>query len=462
MSNRLPLPGDLIDGRYRVQRAIGAGSMGAVYEASHHVTGKQFALKWLMPGLTRVPDAVERFIREARIGALIEHPNLVEVYDIGQDADSLYIVMELLEGEPLSERLARGPLPPRAACELLCPCMEAVAAAHAARVIHRDLKPANIFVCTATRAVPEHARVLDFGVSKLAGGSQLDKWSMTAPGLVLGTPDYMAPEQMRGEDIDARADVYAFGVILYEALSGELPFQAESFADLVAQVLTATPRPIEKLTALPAGLASIVGKAMAREPADRFESIQALLEALAPYRARSYELRPTLLGLVEQPLDKASARVGSPGVLEPLDVPRPPRSSSAGPIVAFLGAVAFVVASTWAAGGRDVDEPLQTSASALQQTDLDETPPEPEDRSGKPAASPTSKVRALETLADAREATKAAKAAADRERRALPQRRTTSLQTPAAARVVPNTDLKERPITSLRLDNGLYDPFEAR
>jgi serine/threonine protein kinase len=447
VSSRLPLPGDLIDGRYRVQRGLGAGSMGAVYEATHHVTGKRFALKWLMPELTKVPGAIERFIREAQIGAQFEHPNLVEVYDIGQDAGSLYIVMELLHGEPLSEHLSRiKRLTPRAACELLCPCMEAVALAHGAGVIHRDLKPANIFVCRSSTSVPEHARVLDFGVSKLLSGSRLDRqhWTATTPGIVLGTPHYMAPEQMRGEDVDARADVYAFGVILYEVLSGEPPFQKESFADLVVQVLTETPRSLDRLAALPKRLAEIVAKAMAREPADRFDSMASLLEALAPFRAGH-----------DEPLQ----------VVEPAEVPRPPRSSNVRSIAAFLAALAFVVAGTWATRNTPAEQAPQTGEAALQAPELANQ--EPEEPALEPNTSPTTKLREIEAVADAREATKAARAARDPERRAIAHRRTTPASraedAPSAVRADTSPDtLEERPITFQRLSNGLIDPFGTR
>jgi eukaryotic-like serine/threonine-protein kinase len=448
--------------------------MGAVYEASHHVTGKRFALKWLMPELTSVHGAVERFIREAQIGAQFEHPNLVEVYDIGQAGGSLYIVMELLEGEPLSERLARVlRLTPRAACELLCPCMEAVALAHEAGVIHRDLKPGNIFVCRSSTSVPEHARVLDFGVSKLASGSQLDRqqWTTTTPGVVLGTPHYMAPEQMRGEHVDARADVYAFGVILYEVLSGEPPFQADSFADLVVQVLTEAPRSLDRLAALPEGLAEIVAKAMAREPADRFDSIAALLDALAPYRAGRFERCPTILYLQEPPAAQASRRCEVPAggmsplrVVERAEVPRPPRSSNVGSIAAFVAALAFVVAGTWATRSTPEEQALETSEAALEDLELAE---EPDERALEPKASSSTKVREIEAVADARDATKAARAARDPERRAIPPRRTTptspAQDTPPAVRASPSPDtLTERPITIHRLSNGLIDPFDAR
>jgi serine/threonine protein kinase len=318
--------------------------------------------------------------------------------------------------------------------------------AHGLGVIHRDLKPANIFVCRSTTFVSEHARVLDFGVSKLATGAQLDRHPkiMTTPGMVLGTPQYMAPEQMRGEDVDARADIYAFGVILYEVLSGEQPFQAESLADLLAQVLTETPRSLDCLAALPEGLAEIVAKAMAREPADRFDSMASLLEALAPFRAGREERRcdapPSL------------------HVLERAEMPRVPRRSNAGSMAAFVAALAFVVAGTWVTKRTPAEQALETSEAALQEPDLAS---QGEDPGLEPNVSPTAKIRELEAVADAREATKAARAPA---RPAIARRRATPAspaeERPSIPRANPSPDtLKERPITIQRLSNGLIDPF---
>lgn len=450
VSNTMPQPGDLIDGRYRVQRALGAGSMGAIYEVSHHVTGKRFALKRLNPELTKVPGAVERFIREAKIGAQFEHPNFIEVYDIGQDADSLFIVMELLEGEPLSERLTKiRRLKPRTACELLCPCMEAIALAHAAGVIHRDLKPANIFVCKSSAFVPEHARVLDFGVSKLASDSQLHRHerTLTTPGMVLGTLHYMAPEQMRGEKVDARADVYAFGVILYEVLSGEHPFQAQSFAGVLAQVLKEPPRSLHRVAGVPERLAEIVAKAMAREPADRFDSMAALLEALTPFRSGSYEQHPV-----------PSRVVPSLQIAERAAMPRAPRKSNAGSIAAFVAAVGFVVAGSWAARKHSAEQAPETVEATLPEANLANRDLE------NPALEPATKVRELEAIADARDTTKPTKAARDPERVAVSRRRSSqtrrAVDEPSSAPAGLDRDtLKERPITFEQLSNGLIDPF---
>jgi serine/threonine protein kinase len=282
----LPQPGDVIAGKYRIDCAIGSGGMGAVFQVTHRVTGKRFALKWLLPQMTAHSDAAHRFIREAQVAGRFEHPSVVEVYDVGSEGDSFYMVMELLEGESLAERVDRaGPLSVTEACELLIPCMRGVAEAHGAGIVHRDLKPANIFICRADRHARECAKVLDFGISKMSGapGGELGE-GMTKSGTLIGTPHYMPLEQMRGRAVDHRADIYALGVVLYQVLSGNLPYPADSFSDLVLMLAHETPLPLEKVVPrLPRGLAQVIARAMAREAADRYQSIDDLIAALEPY-----------------------------------------------------------------------------------------------------------------------------------------------------------------------------------
>ncbi len=286
----LPKPGDIVGGKYRVERQLGSGGMGVVYQATHRVTNKRFAIKWLLPDVAASQGALKRFIREAQVAGRFEHPNVVEVYDIGQDGTSYFMVMELLEGEALADRMERlRKLSPQQICEILVPCMEGVAAAHEVGIIHRDLKPANIFVCAARGRHPEHPKVLDFGISKLAPMQGVMDATLTHAGAVMGTPHYMAPEQMRAQPVDRRADIYAFGVILYQALSGQRPFNGENYVDLVLQVMHEQPKPLRELRPdIPLALANVVERAMAREPAARFTDLQELVSALAPYhRAQS-------------------------------------------------------------------------------------------------------------------------------------------------------------------------------
>jgi len=286
----LPRPGDSIGGKYRVERLLGAGGMGAVFEATHRVTGRHFAIKRLLPDLASSADVVARFFREAQVAGRFQHANVVEVYDIGQDGGSFFIVMELLVGESLADRLTRAQrLTVPQACEVLLPCMGGVSVAHAAGVIHRDLKPANIFLCRSRPGAPEHPKVLDFGISKLSSLDGVPMVTLTMPGAVMGTPLYMAPEQVRGARVDHRTDVYAFGVMLYECLSGRRPFAGAGFADLVLALLHEVPTPLAALVpGLPDGLAQVVARAMARDPDARFDSVDQLQAALDVYRAAAH------------------------------------------------------------------------------------------------------------------------------------------------------------------------------
>jgi serine/threonine-protein kinase len=281
----VPVTGDIISGKYRVERTLGTGGMGTVFEAVHQVTGKRFAVKWLLPDLSSHGDAVQRFIREAQVAGRFEHPNVVEVYDVGQERGSFFMVMELLHGEPLAARLrSRGRLNADEAVGLIIPCLRGVHRAHQAGIVHRDLKPDNIYVCTATNETPETPKVLDFGISKVAARAGEVHASITRTGLVMGTPHYMSPEQLRGKEMDHRVDIYAFGVIMYELLSGKLPFPGDTYGELAVKIATETPIPLLKENpSLPPGLVAVVNKAMARDPAQRYASLDEMGRALEPF-----------------------------------------------------------------------------------------------------------------------------------------------------------------------------------
>ncbi|HKU44343.1 MAG TPA: serine/threonine-protein kinase [Polyangiales bacterium] len=279
----LPQPGDTVAGKYVIDRVIGQGGMSVVYGATHTVTGKRFAIKWLLPeDAPASGDTARRFIREAQVAGLFQHPNVVEVYDVGEVAGSFYMVMQWLEGESLAARLERvGSLSFEQTCEYLIPCMRGVEEAHAAGIVHRDLKPANIFLCRATHHTPERTKVLDFGIAKISKHAFDANSLVTKSGVLIGTPHYLSPEQLRTEPVDHRTDVYALGVIMYQLLSGQLPFPAENFGKLVLEIATGTPTPLLELVPdLPPEAAAIVERAMAREPADRYQDVRSLIEAL--------------------------------------------------------------------------------------------------------------------------------------------------------------------------------------
>ena len=283
----LPQPGAVIGGKYRVLRVLGMGGMGAVFQAEHCITRKRFAIKWLLTRSSDARQSVRRFIREAQIASCIEHPNVVEVYDLHQEESSVFQVMELLHGESLAECLSRsGQLGVAEACRIMQACMEGVIAAHQAGVIHRDLKPANIFLCSARDGGPVLPKVLDFGISRLAHPTDFTEQSETRPGTLLGTPFYMAPEQMRGEPADQRTDIYALGVTLYEVLSGKKPFTGATYPELVVNISQGLTTPLDRTTpGVSKALAEVVARAMHREPGRRFQSVEALRDALRPFTA---------------------------------------------------------------------------------------------------------------------------------------------------------------------------------
>ena len=281
----MPKAGDEIADKYRIEQLIGVGGMGAVFSARHLLTGKRIALKWMLPELAKDLDAVHRFLREAHAAGRISHPNVVDVYDVGRHGESYFLVMEFLQGEPLTSALARRDLTPPEVLSLLLPAMRGVGAAHRRGVVHRDLKPDNIFLAYEEDGVRRDAKVLDFGISKLSSDDQQVNLRLTKTGAVVGTPYYMAPEQIRGsQQLDQRADVYAFGVILYEALTGRVPFEADTYGALVLEVATGTPKtPLELVPALPPELSLIVLRAMARDMNDRYASMENLVAALEPF-----------------------------------------------------------------------------------------------------------------------------------------------------------------------------------
>jgi hypothetical protein len=280
----LPQPGEVLDQRYRLDGVLGSGGMGVVYTATQLSTRKQVAIKWMRPREGTARDqtrAAERFVREARAAARIHHPNVVDVYDVCGGSQTPYLVMERLHGESLRERLTRGPVSWDELVALLAPVMSALDRAHAAGVVHRDLKPDNLFLATETDGSTV-LKVLDFGVSRLLSHEEEVEISLTRTGAVLGTPVYMPLEQLRGEpDLDGRTDVYAMGVVLYEALCGERPFPARNAAEYGAMLATSTPRlPSKVRPELKGAREGVVMKALARDRQDRFASMEAFRVAL--------------------------------------------------------------------------------------------------------------------------------------------------------------------------------------
>jgi serine/threonine protein kinase len=268
-----------LDGKYLLLREIGSGGAGAVYEAEHLIVGKRVAIKVLHPLAARDETLRARFVGEARAAAQIGHENVIDIHDFGVSAEgSPYLVMDLLDGETLEELMERrGALPPTYACELMVQILAGLGAAHAFGIVHRDLKPANIVV-THPRPDSPLVKILDFGIATGVNGGvhQGDE------GLI-GTPQYMAPEQALAKPVDERADLYAAGVVLYEMLAGEAPFTGNA-AEVLRSVVTGNWRPLASVNpAVPRPLTATVVLAMATDAVDRIQSAHEFAQRLTPY-----------------------------------------------------------------------------------------------------------------------------------------------------------------------------------
>jgi serine/threonine protein kinase len=272
----------LIAGKYRIERLLAEGGMGRVYAATHADTHKRVAVKVLRDTGQSV-GAQARLLREAQAVGRINHPNIVDVYDVGEHEGFPFLVMELLEGHPLSSLFASGPMNATTALALVLPAMRGVAAAHEVGVVHRDIKPENIFVCATRGGSLGRVKVLDFGISKIRKDAAALDMNLTVSGTVVGTPRYMAPEQLTGSAVDARTDVYAFGVLLYEALAGKTPFDGDTFAVVAAQKLNKPPRALHKVVNVERGLSRLVMRALAIEPKKRFSTLEDFATSLEAY-----------------------------------------------------------------------------------------------------------------------------------------------------------------------------------
>ncbi|MGH9512019.1 MAG: protein kinase domain-containing protein [Terriglobales bacterium] len=262
-------------GPYEIQSAIGAGGMGEVYRARDTRLGREVAVKVLPASFSTETDRLQRFAQEARAAAALNHPNILSIFDIGEERGNPYVVSELLEGETLRERLRTGPLSIRKAIDYALQTARGLAAAHEKGIVHRDLKPENLFITNDGRV-----KILDFGLAKLtqpeADFGSADAPTMhaaTEPGLVMGTVGYMSPEQVRGKAADQRSDIFAFGAILYEMISGKRAFHGESAADTMSAILKdETPEISETARNVPPGLERIVRHCLEKNPAQRFHS----------------------------------------------------------------------------------------------------------------------------------------------------------------------------------------------
>jgi two-component system, LytTR family, response regulator len=281
----MPLDPGITLAHYRILKRLGSGGMGEVYLATDDRLDRQVAVKILPADFCRDPERLQLFTLEAKITSGLNHPNLTHVYDIGREGDVSYLVMEHVEGEALNARLDEGPLPLKEALAIGGQIADALDAAHQSGVVHRDIKPGNVMVNRRG-----HAKVLDFGLAKIcspksAGRKSEDTQALSDIGLVMGTVQYMSPEQALGREVDARSDLFSFGALLYEMITGRLPFDGANPQEVLAKVLTAQPDAIGRFNyEVPAELERIVRKCLEKDPEDRYQSAREIvldLRALA-------------------------------------------------------------------------------------------------------------------------------------------------------------------------------------
>lgn len=338
MGASLPVQaGDILAGKYRVERVLGAGGMGVVVAAMHIQLDRLVALKFMLPDVLGDGAALERFQREARAAARLKSEHVARILDVGLlDTGSPYMVMEYLEGSDLAAILrGEGPLEVRLLADYITQALDALAEAHAAGIVHRDLKPSNFFV---TRRADGSAwvKVLDFGISKASPA--MGDVSLTETKAIVGSPPYMAPEQLRSSKVvDVRTDIWSLGVTLYQLVTGRLPFTAETYSALVIQVVMDEPAPLVPPQPVPPAFEAIVWRCLQKDPALRFQNVAQLADALAPFAPAS--ARATV-----ERIRKLVDQKGSAGAVPEATPARPARAAafvSRRPLAALLVVVAI-------------------------------------------------------------------------------------------------------------------------
>jgi serine/threonine protein kinase len=383
-----PLIGTVIGDRYRLIERIGVGGMATVYRAEHQLLRKSVAVKLLLPELVGEGDLAARFEREAVAAARLDHPNVVSITDFGRTTDGqMFLVMEFLEGTPLDELIDRdwpeGRLPWERAVEITRQILRGLAHAHDVGVVHRDLKPSNIMVTSHTGG-REVAKIIDFGIAKIVGGSPIGPHVETQAGIIFGTADFLAPERLLGRgDSDPRSDLYSVGVILYEMLAGERPFYDPDPYLVVKRAVAETPQaPSTYAPDCPSVLDAIVLRALAKEPEQRHGSAREMLAVLDPLARRGSsaaiavpvpaaqpQSQPGPLGGADMSFSPMANVSTPPGGLSsrsplPLFEPKPPkRARWIVPAIGIAAAFCVIVAIRGGAGGPAV-APVAATASA--------------------------------------------------------------------------------------------------
>jgi serine/threonine protein kinase len=363
------LVGQVIADRYHITKKLGEGGMGAVYLAEHVKMGRQSAIKVMGRGMSHDPEAISRFNREAANASRINHPNVCAVYDFGETEDgTIYLAMEFIEGRTLSSLLKEtGPLSLPRAAQLLRQCADGLQAAHELGIVHRDLKPDNIMI--VSQKGREVVKVVDFGIAKAAGGEAGQ--NVTKTGLVVGTPEYMSPEQLSGDKVDGRSDIYSLALVFYRTLTDTLPFIADTAQETMIKRLTDEPIPLATArpdASFPLALQPIMDRALARWPQDRYGSanefandvsrVAETVKGTAAHTSADTEAKTQVV----RPSDIAGARTAAMPATR-VSSPKPERK--VGPVAIGVGVVVLALAG----GGFVLKDSLFGKGPDTQQAD---------------------------------------------------------------------------------------------
>ena len=376
-------------GKFEIKRVLGNGAMGEVYLGVDPSIGREVAIKTILPAAAQGGEAKERFAREARAAGVLNHPNLVTIYEFGEDQGVLYIAMELVKGHDLEELLEEQSLTRSEVLEVLAQVCDGMGFAHRQHIVHRDIKPSNVRVQRDGKRL--HAKVMDFGVAKISNSD------MTATGMVMGTVSYMAPEYIRTGKPDPRSDLFAVGVMLYECLSGRKPFAGDTTPTVLYRIVNEAPDPIdtERLKGISPGIRALLDRSLCKNPDERFQTAEDLAKALRAAKDPSWtgqlEEATTALRGAPQAAPTAAARPApvdatlqipvAPPV--PASAPRPEPASGGKGKGLWIGLAALVLvglggASWWVLRGRAPEPPAALADSKGEQTaNLGETKSNP-------------------------------------------------------------------------------------
>jgi serine/threonine-protein kinase len=391
--------GCTIDNRYKVEGIVGEGGMGVVYQCRHKIINKRVALKILRADLARDPEVTERFLMEAKAASAIDDEHIIDISDFGQLPDgAAYFVMEFLDGTPLAQ-LSGGGKPMQAAriVHIALQLAEGLAAAHRMGIVHRDLKPDNVFLITRGKE-PDFVKILDFGIAKV---STRATGRLTQVGSVFGTPHYMSPEQAAGAPLDQRGDIYALGVILYEMVTGHVPFDADNFVGILSQQLYQAPLPLRERAPeinIPLELEVLIMRCLEKKPEDRYQSMHELHSDLLLLQAQNLEALPVPWSAQAEAMGDLPLPANEPEFTT--HSLRPPRRwplyvAIAAPLVLVGSVFAFQVSSMNKAARPVLHPPSEPAAAAVvaPAPELDApppvAPPEPESTKVILAIAPT-------------------------------------------------------------------------